>query len=452
MKYLIFALSVFLPVAGWTSTLPVSNHTAAVSPELLEFIGEYGAGLGLGINAQTRIFLLSSGYNKKPEATNLPPCLIPSLEDFVRKLPKGNTNLGMAMVVRDYLSAATRSRDLDRYLSGSGTANLRLNKNGLRLLSGLLLNKENCGKTAPEDLNAGGFRDIKISPDTAGMPAEASGTRSLRDLNAVLSAPVTAFDGGSKNTGEVLPAGKPGETAHYQMRGASGEPRLQAAAGSGRQLKVMPPLPEAEQPRRVRSRFTDVRRARQRWKERDIPVVSGVMDFFAGMVQFAQDDGDTIRYEGITSPKGRKAALDLSVNSLWLLMSVPSVSNVVTGAVANVASGIFSGGSAVAGNYRFLARFQATPGVSYTEAEPVWLGIERIAKGAGAGKGIIHVGFAKFQAGAHLGLNFLGETHIYFSHIYIRALNVTVPNEVIRELWRYYSTKSDTGKAPSSAR
>lgn len=440
----------FLTVAGWTNASPVSKHVAAVSPELSGFIEKYGFGLGLGIKPQTGIFRFHADYNKKSETSALPPCLISYLEGFVQILPKENIDHGMAVFLRDYLSANMSERDIDKYLSGSGTANIRLNKNGLRFLSELLLNKDNCGKTAPGNFADGITKDIKISPAIAGMSVGVSDIRSLRYLETVLAAPETAFDGGGrKNEGEVWPDGNAEESERYQESGASGNPKYATVVGSMDKLRVKPPKPKEEKPLHVRNGFADVRWARQFWKDKDIPIVSGVMDFFAGMVQFAQDDGAIIGYEGITSPQGRKAARDFLVNSFWMAMSVPAVSRVVTGAIANVASGIFNGGRAVAGNYRLLARFHTVPGVAYTKAEPIWIGLEKIMKGSGAGKGIIHIGFAKFQAGIHLGLNFLGETHIYFSHVYIRALNLTIPNGAIRELWKYFNDKSDIENAPS---
>lgn len=406
------------------------------------FIMKYGAKLGLGINAQAGIFRLQPGNNEKPEASSLPPCLIPYLEDFAGKLPKDNAELGMALFLRDYLHANMRSQEIRGYISGNGTAKIRLNENGVRLLSKLLLRNENCGKSSAGNSGYGAVRDVKFSPDTAGITAEASGLRSLSDLKSAMAIPETAFDGSHKNAGQVRMTADAGTVTRPRQNAAGAAPTLTGPAGSTRLLKSQPPKPAETQSTRVRSRFTDVRRARQRWKERNIPVVSPTMDFFAGIVQFAQDDGDTIRYKGISSTEGRKAALDFSVNSFWLLMSVPSVSNAVTGVAANAASSILKGGSAVAGKYRFMARFHEIPGAAYSAAEPVWIGVEKLAGGSGAGKGIIHVGFAKFQAGAHLGLNFMGETHIYLSHVYIRSLNISIPNELIRELWKYYKFKN----------
>ncbi|MCK4936340.1 MAG: hypothetical protein KAR84_05755, partial [Elusimicrobiales bacterium] len=319
MKTLILALSMFIPIVGWTNPFPVSKNAATISPELSGFIVQYGPGMGLGISAQTGIFRIQAGYNKESKAAALPPCLISHLEDFVSELPKENIDLGMALILGDYLSVKTPSQDINKYLSGNGTMNVRLNNTGLRLLSELLLKKENCGEIAPENFDTGIIKDIKISSDTA-MITDENSTRSLRYLETILSDPGIAFEGTRKNEEEVWLDGNTEEASLYQEYRVSGDSEYLTAFNSKHLIKTKPPKPKKEEPRRVvRSGFWDVRWARQCWKDMDIPVVSGVMDFFAGMVQFAQDDGAIIGYEGITSPKGRKAALDFLVNSFWMV-------------------------------------------------------------------------------------------------------------------------------------
>jgi hypothetical protein len=86
----------------------------------------------------------------------------------------------------------------------------------------------------------------------------------------------------------------------------------------------------------------------------------------------------------------------------------------------------------VLGNYKLVARFKAVPGASYTTAEPIWIGVEKAVRGASKGEGIVHLGVATHQGGAHIGLNFLGETHIYLSHTYIKALNLNIPSIFIK--------------------
>lgn len=184
--------------------------------------------------------------------------------------------------------------------------------------------------------------------------------------------------------------------------------------------------------------LVDVRAARQQWQQwaqeaagHPNPVLgflgytgAKTMDFFAGMVQFAQDDAEVMGYHGITSPKGRRALGDFLFNSALMISSVPGVPGAASKVITNGAAKFLpAGGSKLLGNLNFVARFREVPGLSFTAKEPIWVGVEKIVQGSAQGRGLIHVGVAPPYGGAHLGLNFLNNTHIYMSHIWIGTQN-----------------------------
>jgi RHS repeat-associated protein len=167
--------------------------------------------------------------------------------------------------------------------------------------------------------------------------------------------------------------------------------------------------------------LADVRAAREQWRQWDIPVVSKVMDFMAGMVQFAQDDAQVMGYHGITSRKGMWALTSFTFNSFLMISAHPAVGKGVGNLMVKGAARLLPAGGLNLGKYVLVARFKEVAGKAYTAIEPIWVGIEKVVQGAAQGQGIIHAGVAPAYGGAHIGLNFLANTHIYLSHIRVGA-------------------------------
>ena len=409
--------------------------TAAVSPRLAGIIRDFPE-IGFVLDGKSRSVACVEPRRQ------LNPCQLQSLETFAARLRPGKTRLDQVLALAKLLGKAPESpRFLAEYSTSTPQGLPALNMRGFSRLGKELLAASSCDK-----------QPVAMDVSAARLKAGAAALPPPADLQSAVKNPDAFFSGKGANTAAFAgPGASRQETAVSRsavgsggtVKEAGGKPaaiRALPALTAGKKLTVPPPLPSLppiQMPTGYESdkflkNLVNVRAARAYWAQRNTPVVSAVMGAFAGMIQFAQDDAAAMGYYGITSKQGVKAAADFSFNAFSMLMTVPSVSRGVTQGIASVAAKTATGTTKVLGEYKLVARFHAIPGLPYTNAEPIWIGIEKVAQGSSHAEGIVHLGVSMSQGGAHIGLNFLGETHIYMSHVYIKALNIEVPSILIK--------------------
>ena len=405
---------------------------AAASPRLSGVIRDFPE-MGFVLAGESR-----SVISVEPRRL-LDTCQLQSLENFAARLRPDEIRQDLVPALADLLGKSAASpRFLPEYSTKTPQGLLVLNVRGLARLGKELLDSSSCDKSP-----------LEINIPAAQVEAGAADLAPPAHLQAALKDPDAFFSGKGASTAIFAePRANRQETAVFPSTVKSGGavkgwgskpaavPALPVAA-AGKKPVAPPPLPPIQMPTGYESdkfmeNLANVRAARAYWAQRNIPVVSAVMGAFAGMIQFAQDDAAAMGYYGLTSKKGLKAAADFSFNAFSMLMTVPSVSRGVTQGIANVAAKTATSTTKVLGDYKLVARFHAVPGLAYTNAEPIWIGVEKVVQGSSHAEGIVHLGVSMSQGGAHIGLNFLGETHIYMSHVYIKALNIEVPGIIIK--------------------
>lgn len=444
MKTKIFILTLMAVPMGVLWGTAVSN--AAVSPRLSGIIRDFPE-MGFVLEGKNQ------GVVCVEPPRRLDPCRLQRLEDFAVKLRPEAIRQDLVPALAELLGkSAVSPRFLAEYSTKTPQGLPVLNTRGLSRLGKELMDASYCDNLP---------REIDIS--AAQMKAGAAALPLPADLQAAVRNPDALFDGKGANTAVFAgPGVSRQQTSVLHETAVSGgavkrgesEPAAVPAMpvqAARKKPAAPPPLPPIQMPVGYESdkfleNLVNVRAARAYWAQRNTPVVSAVMGALAGMIQFAQDDAAVMGYYGVTSKQGLKAAADFSFNAFSMLMTVPSVSRGVTQGIANIAAKAATNTTKVLGDYRLVARFSAVPGLPYTNAEPIWIGVEKVVAGSSHAEGIVHLGVSMSQGGAHIGLNFLGETHIYMSHVYIKALNIEVPGILIKFAARGLSPDKRTEK------
>lgn len=428
------AKSIAVHAAAFLLLSRAASAAAAVSPSLSQLISEFPE-MGFVLEDKNQAIMCLEPYQR------LTHCHVQCLENFSAGLHPGKVRQELFYALAELMREVPSSpRFLAEYSIKESRAGPALNASGLLRLGRELLHASGCGRT----------RAVKVPASQ--VEASTSAMSRAVDLSPAVKDPDAVFDG--KRSGASMFAGNhvPGRGAPIQVslskrQNSIVDERDRAKAVSARKKSAAPaPLPPIQMPTDYESdkfleNLVNVRAARAYWARQNVPVVSSVMGAFAGLIQFAQDDAAVMGYYGPTSKQGLKAAADFSVNALSMLMTVPAFSRGVTQGIANVAAKTATNTTRVLGNYKLVARFHAVPGLPYTNAEPIWIGIEKVVQGTSQGRGIVHLGVSVSQGGAHVGLNFLGETHIYMSHMYIKALNIEVPSIIIKFVSKSLLTK-----------